>query len=53
MSLLEGFSDWVMDEVGAQVLPDVGRHPRPLRGAPQRSAAARSIGSSRASPGWT
>ena len=24
MSLLEGFSDWVMDEVGAQVLPDVG-----------------------------
>ncbi len=24
MSLLEGFSDWVMDEVGAQVLPNVG-----------------------------
>ena len=23
MSLLEGFSDWVMDEVGGQVLPDV------------------------------
>jgi coenzyme F420 biosynthesis associated uncharacterized protein len=23
MSLLEGFSDWVMDEVGAQVMPDV------------------------------
>jgi coenzyme F420 biosynthesis associated uncharacterized protein len=23
MSLLEGFSDWVMDEVGAQVLPNV------------------------------
>jgi coenzyme F420 biosynthesis associated uncharacterized protein len=23
MSLLEGFSDWVMDEVGAQLLPDV------------------------------
>ncbi len=23
MSLLEGFGDWVMDEVGAQVLPDV------------------------------
>jgi coenzyme F420 biosynthesis associated uncharacterized protein len=23
MSLLEGFSDWVMDEVGSQVLPDV------------------------------
>ena len=23
MSVLEGFSDWVMDEVGAQVLPDV------------------------------
>ncbi len=23
MSLLEGFSDWVMDDVGAQVLPDV------------------------------
>ena len=23
MSLLEGFSDWVMDEVGEQVLPDV------------------------------
>lgn len=25
MSLLEGFSDWVMDEVGDQVLPDVKR----------------------------
>lgn len=25
MSLLEGFSDWVMDEVGAGLLPDVGR----------------------------
>ena len=25
MSLLEGFSDWVMDEVGEQVLPDVAR----------------------------
>ena len=25
MSLLEGFSDWVMDDVGRQVLPDVGR----------------------------
>jgi coenzyme F420 biosynthesis associated uncharacterized protein len=24
MSLLEGFSDWVMDQVGADVLPDVG-----------------------------
>ena len=24
MSLMEGFSDWVMDEVGAEVLPDVG-----------------------------
>jgi coenzyme F420 biosynthesis associated uncharacterized protein len=23
MSLLEGFSDWVMDEVGAEVIPDV------------------------------
>jgi coenzyme F420 biosynthesis associated uncharacterized protein len=23
MSLLEGFSDWVMDDVGSQVLPDV------------------------------
>jgi putative hydrolase len=23
MSLLEGFSDWVMDEAGAQLLPDV------------------------------
>jgi putative hydrolase len=23
MSLMEGFSDWVMDEVGADVLPDV------------------------------
>ena len=23
MSLLEGFSDWVMDEVGAELLPDV------------------------------
>ena len=23
MSLMEGFSDWVMDEVGAEVLPDV------------------------------
>lgn len=25
MSLMEGFSDWVMDEVGAQLLPDVTR----------------------------
>jgi coenzyme F420 biosynthesis associated uncharacterized protein len=25
MSLMEGFSDWVMDEVGAEVLPDVTR----------------------------
>ena len=25
MSLLEGFSDWVMDEVGAELLPDVDR----------------------------
>jgi coenzyme F420 biosynthesis associated uncharacterized protein len=25
MSLLEGFSDWVMDEIGAGVLPDVGK----------------------------
>jgi coenzyme F420 biosynthesis associated uncharacterized protein len=25
MSLLEGFSDWVMDEVGAEILPDVDR----------------------------
>jgi putative hydrolase len=25
MSLMEGFSDWVMDDVGAQLLPDVGR----------------------------
>jgi putative hydrolase len=24
MSLLEGFSDWVMDEVGEEVLPNVG-----------------------------
>lgn len=24
MSLMEGFSDWVMDDVGAQLLPDVG-----------------------------
>jgi coenzyme F420 biosynthesis associated uncharacterized protein len=24
MSLMEGFSDWVMDEVGAEVLPDIG-----------------------------
>lgn len=24
MSLMEGFSDWVMDEVGAELLPDVG-----------------------------
>ena len=23
MSLMEGFSDWVMDEVGAEVLPDI------------------------------
>jgi coenzyme F420 biosynthesis associated uncharacterized protein len=25
MSLMEGFSDWVMDQVGADLLPDVGR----------------------------
>ncbi|MET0773289.1 MAG: zinc-dependent metalloprotease, partial [Candidatus Limnocylindrales bacterium] len=25
MSLMEGFSDWVMDDVGAQLLPDVAK----------------------------
>ena len=35
MSLMEGFSDWVMDEVGAEVLPDVALHPAALRGPPR------------------
>jgi coenzyme F420 biosynthesis associated uncharacterized protein len=35
MSLMEGFSDWVMDEVGAEVLPDV-------RGIRRRFEARRS-----------
>ena len=34
MSLLEGFSDWVMDEVGADLLPDVTGIRRALRGPP-------------------
>ena len=40
MSLLEGFSDWVMDEVGAELLPDVVIR-RALRGAP--SSARRGL----------
>ena len=48
MSLLEGFSDWVMDEVGAQLLPDVDVDPRALRSATQPAPRRRSIGSSRA-----
>ena len=41
MSLLEGFSDWVMDEVGAQVVARRDGDPRALRGAPRASGAAR------------
>ena len=39
MSLLEGFSDWVMDDVGAELLPDVTGIRRPLRGTPSSAAA--------------
>ena len=39
MSLLEGFSDWVMDDVGADLLADVTGHPGPLRGTPSGAAA--------------
>ena len=53
MSLMEGFSDWVMDDVGEQVLPDVARHPAPLRGAAQPAPAGHRPASSPASPGWT
>ena len=47
MSLLEGFSDWVMDEVGAQVLPDVADDPRRVSRRGAASAAERSTASSR------
>ena len=47
MSLLEGFSDWVMDEVGAEVLPNVGRCARASRRVATSGDAAWT-GSSRA-----
>ena len=42
MSLMEGFSDWVMDEVGAEVLPDVTgiRRRFEARRGQRRSAAS-------------
>ncbi len=39
MSLMEGFSDWVMDEVGAELHPRRGRHPPAVRGAARTAAA--------------
>ena len=52
MSLLEGFSDYVMDEVGRDLVPDVERisarfHER--RNARGRRSSGRSCGS----PAWT
>ena len=41
MSLMEGFSDWVMDEVGEQVLPDVAGIRQPLRGAASPAPSGR------------
>ena len=38
MSLLEGFSDWVMDEVGRELVPDVERISAALRRATRPSA---------------
>jgi coenzyme F420 biosynthesis associated uncharacterized protein len=45
MSLLEGFSDWVMDEVGAQVLPNVSeiRERFEVRRAQRRGAFDRFV----------
>ena len=45
MSLMEGFSDWVMDEVGEQVLPDVAGIRRRFE-ARRASAGGASTGSS-------
>ena len=44
MSLLEGFSDWVMDEVGAQVVPNVRPDPPALRAAPRAAPARPRLG---------
>ena len=52
MSLLEGFSDWVMDEVGAEVLPNVPASASASRRA-ATSAGGRSTGSSPGSPAST
>ena len=41
MSLLEGFSDYVMDEVGHELVPDVESHPREVRRAPGSANAVR------------
>ena len=41
MSLLEGFSDWVMDEVGAQLLPDVARIRQRFEAAPRPATPGR------------
>ena len=43
MSLLEGFSDYVMDEVGADLVPDVERDQRPLPRAPRAADAVRAV----------
>jgi putative hydrolase len=49
MSLLEGFSDWVMDEVGRELVPDVARisarfHDRRERRTPFERAILRLTG---------
>ncbi len=41
MSLMEGFSDWVMDEVGEQVLPDVAGIRAAVRGSSAPAAPRR------------
>ena len=46
MSLMEGFCDWVMDDVGEQLLPDVAGIRRALRGSAATSDAGASTGSS-------
>ena len=51
MSLLEGFSDYVMDEVGRELVPSVERHPRRFHARRQRrSGFERAVC---ASPAWT
>ena len=47
MSLLEGFSDWVMDEVGQQVVPNVSQ----IRQRFEQRRCQRRVVSTGSSPG--